>query len=47
MKGFTILIVEDDQMIGDLLQKILQREGYEAIWKTDGRDIMSLIQQVI
>ncbi|MEK5486447.1 response regulator transcription factor [Lysinibacillus sp. FSL M8-0355] len=46
MKGFTILIVEDDQMIGDLLQKILQREGYEVIWKTDGRDIMSLIQQV-
>ncbi len=46
MKGFRILIVEDDPMIGDLLQKIMQREGYEAIWKTDGRDIMRLIQEV-
>ena len=46
MKGFRILIIEDDHMIGDLLQKIVQREGYEAIWKTDGKDIMALIQQV-
>lgn len=33
MKGYHILIVEDDVMIGDLLQKILQREGYRVIWK--------------
>jgi len=46
MKGFRILIVEDDPMIGDLLQKIMQREGYEAVWKTDGRDMMRLIQEV-
>ena len=24
----------------------MQREGYEAIWKTDGKDMMALIQQV-
>lgn len=46
MKGYTILIVEDDQMIGDLMQKILQREGYEVVWKTDGREIMNLIHQI-
>jgi len=46
MKGFTILIVEDDQMIGDLLQKILQREGYDVVWKTDGKEIMNLIHQI-
>lgn len=46
MQGFRILIVEDDAMIGDLLQKIVQREGYEAVWKTDGKDVMALIQQV-
>ncbi|MEH6941420.1 DNA-binding response regulator, partial [Bacillus sp. JJ722] len=26
MKGYNILIVEDDLMIGNLLRKILQRE---------------------
>ncbi|WP_068985529.1 response regulator transcription factor [Lysinibacillus xylanilyticus] len=45
MKGFTILIVEDDPMIGDLMQKILQREGYDVVWKTDGQEIMSIIRQ--
>ncbi|MDQ1854316.1 two-component system response regulator YbdJ [Bacillus stercoris] len=46
MKGYHILIVEDDVMIGDLLQKILQREGYRVIWKTDGADVLSVIQKV-
>ncbi|MEC0574036.1 two-component system response regulator YbdJ [Bacillus inaquosorum] len=46
MKGYHILIVEDDVMIGDLLQKILQREGYHVIWKTDGADVLSVIQKV-
>lgn len=46
MKGYHILIVEDDVMIGELLQKILQREGYRVIWKTDGADVLSVIQKV-
>ncbi|MGE7916044.1 response regulator transcription factor [Lysinibacillus xylanilyticus] len=46
MKGFTILIVEDDPMIGDLMQKILQREGYVVVWKTDGQEMMSIIHQI-
>ncbi|MBO3796305.1 response regulator transcription factor [Bacillus subtilis] len=46
MKGYHILIVEDDVMIGGLLQKILQREGYHVLWKTDGADVLSVIQRV-
>ncbi|MFH0348088.1 two-component system response regulator YbdJ [Bacillus vallismortis] len=46
MKGYHILIVEDDVMIGDLLQKILQREGYHVMWKTDGAGVLSVIQKV-
>jgi len=46
MKGFTILIVEDDPMIGDLMRKILQREGYDVVWKTDGREMMTIIHQI-
>ncbi|AFI26739.1 MULTISPECIES: two-component system response regulator YbdJ [unclassified Bacillus (in: firmicutes)] len=46
MKGYHILIVEDDVMIGDLLQKILQREGYHVMWKIDGTDVLSVIQKV-
>ncbi|WP_368650042.1 two-component system response regulator YbdJ [Bacillus inaquosorum] len=46
MKGYHILMVEDDVMIGDLLQKILQREGYHVMWKTDGADVLSVIQKV-
>ncbi|MFS1186128.1 MULTISPECIES: response regulator transcription factor [Bacillus amyloliquefaciens group] len=45
MKGYHILIVEDDVMIGGLLQKILQREGYHVMWKTDGADVLSVIQK--
>ncbi|MEC1545233.1 response regulator transcription factor [Bacillus halotolerans] len=45
MKSYHILIVEDDVMIGDLLQKILQREGYHVMWKTDGADVLSVIQK--
>ncbi|MCY7833250.1 two-component system response regulator YbdJ [Bacillus spizizenii] len=46
MKGYHILIVEDDVTIGDLLQKILQREGYHLMWKTDGADVLTVIQKV-
>ncbi|MEC1587289.1 two-component system response regulator YbdJ [Bacillus spizizenii] len=46
MKCYHILIVEDDVTIGDLLQKILQREGYHVMWKTDGADVLSVIQKV-
>ncbi|SFI81017.1 MULTISPECIES: response regulator transcription factor [unclassified Bacillus (in: firmicutes)] len=46
MKGYNILIVEDDLMIGDLLQKILQREGYNVCWKKEGKDITEIIHEI-
>lgn len=46
MKGYRILIVEDDLVIGDLLQKILLREGYDVYWKRDGREISVLINDI-
>ncbi|HDR8231685.1 TPA: DNA-binding response regulator, partial [Bacillus cereus] len=35
MKVYNILIVEDDLIIGDLLQKILQREKYNVYWEKE------------
>ncbi|MGE7186492.1 response regulator transcription factor [Peribacillus sp. NPDC006672] len=46
MKGYNILIVEDDLMIGDLLQKILQREGYNVFWMKEGKDIIDIIHEM-
>jgi len=46
MKGYNILIVEDDLVIGDLLQKILQREGYNVCWKKEGKDITEIIHEI-
>ncbi|MCM3667244.1 response regulator transcription factor [Mesobacillus subterraneus] len=42
---YTILIIEDDLMIGDLLQKILAKEGYNVIWKKDGEGVLNLINE--
>lgn len=46
MKGYNILIVEDDSIIGEMLQKILQREGYTVWWKQEGSSVLELIQQI-
>lgn len=46
MKGYNILIVEDDPIIGEMLQKILQREGYTVWWKQEGSSVLELIQQI-
>lgn len=46
MKAYNILIVEDDPMIGEMLQKILQREGYTVWWKQEGSCVLELIQQI-
>ncbi|MGN4127925.1 response regulator transcription factor [Lysinibacillus sphaericus] len=46
MKGYNILIIEDDLMIGNLLQKILQREDYHVCWKTDGQEVLTIIPQM-
>ncbi len=39
MKAYNVLIVEDDLIIGDLLQKkILQREKYNVHWEKRGKE---------
>ena len=40
MKVYNILIVEDDLIIGDLLQKILQREKYNVYWEKEERKFL-------
>ena len=39
----TILCIEDEQDTGDLLQSILEREGYVVVRAADGRQATSLI----
>jgi len=46
MRGYKILMVEDDVVIGDVMQKILQREGYNVCWKTDGSDVLHVIREM-
>ncbi|MER2171230.1 MAG: response regulator transcription factor [Psychrobacillus psychrodurans] len=43
---FTILLVEDDKMIGSLLENILQKEGYKVIWLENGATLYTVIKQV-
>ena len=40
----TILIVEDDEDMVTLLQFLLEREGYQAIVATEGRQARSLVE---
>lgn len=46
MKGYKILIVEDDLVIGELLQKLLVREGYSVCWKREGTGILDFIHKI-
>ncbi|KOO48674.1 response regulator transcription factor [Viridibacillus arvi] len=46
MKEYNILIVEDDLMIGHLLQKILLREEYKVCWKTDSKEVLDVIHKI-
>ncbi|HKN85475.1 MAG TPA: response regulator [Nitrospiraceae bacterium] len=40
----TILIVEDDEDMVTLLQFLLEREGYQAIVATEGRQARTLVE---
>lgn len=46
MKGYNILVVEDDLTIGDVLKKILEREGYQVYWRTNGDEVLDLILKI-
>lgn len=43
----TILCVEDEQDTGDLLQAILEREGYHVVRAADGRQAICLIETML
>lgn len=40
----TILLTEDDQDVGDLIQSALESEGYEVVWVKDGVKAVEIIQ---
>lgn len=46
MNGYNILMIEDDSIIGELLQKILLREQYNVYWKTEGKGIPDIIDKI-
>lgn len=43
----TILCVEDEQDTGDLLQALLDREGYHVVRASDGRQAICLIETML
>jgi len=44
-KNISILIVDDEEMMRSLLEKILSREGYTVATAIDGRDALEKIDQ--
>jgi len=43
----TILIVEDNLLIRELIREILERERYDVLEAADGRDAMEKLHEVI
>ncbi|MDP3958136.1 MAG: response regulator, partial [bacterium] len=46
MKGKKILIVEDEQILGDILLNKLYEEGYGAFWELDGEAGLAKMREV-
>ena len=42
----TIAVIEDDQHIGDILEKTLKREGYEVLRAYSGTEAVYLLVQM-
>ena len=43
----TILVVDDQKEIVDILYKFLSREGFEVLTATDGKDALSLARRAV
>ncbi len=39
----TILLVEDEEPIADLVRLYLERDGYRVVWRTDGRSGLAAV----
>jgi CheY-like chemotaxis protein len=44
MPGKNILIADDDQVILDILKKMIQREGYRVFLASNGKDAVEAIK---
>jgi len=44
MAGKTILIVEDETLLGNLLKQRLEHEGFNVIWCKDGEEAVSTLR---
>lgn len=42
----VVLVAEDDEQIGFLLQFLLTREGYRVVWARDGHEVQRLIDEI-
>ncbi|MFT5180046.1 MAG: DNA-binding response OmpR family regulator [Candidatus Paceibacteria bacterium] len=43
LSGKTILLVEDDQLVGEMLNRRLRLAGAKIIWASDGEDALEKI----
>ena len=43
--GATILIVEDDRNIGNLVRTYLERDGYRVVWVRSGEDGLAELER--
>lgn len=44
MEGKTILIVEDEVLLGNLLKQRLEHEGFNVIWCKDGEEAIDTLR---
>jgi len=44
MAGKTILIVEDESLLGNLLKQRLEHEGFTVIWSKDGEEAVNVLR---
>ena len=44
-KGVSILVVDDEKLLRDLLVKILSKEGYTVETAVDGEDALNKLRQ--
>ena len=44
MAGKTILIVEDESLLGNLLKQRLEHEGFIVIWCKDGQEAVNVLR---